>query len=182
MRKRVGIDYDPHLDEMDRKLRERHARGEKQDKIQHHGKINKSTNKSGKPQYIVEHFEMIDDPDWRRNNRCPHSTYLYLRRRVVRGVNGEPINDEVYHRYWTDNKFAVSLSKRYIALKFGFGRNSYSTIDRHIDYLFSKGAFEYGKDIIIKGKPKPQKVYILGKNLQKKDIWYYESRWIQKPK
>lgn len=132
------------------------------------------------PQYISRvYFAMIDDPVWRKNNRGPYTLYLYLRRRIVRGLNGENINDDVFHRYWKDNKYACSLSTRYLADKFGYGKNSLKMIRQFRDYLFYDGAFEYGEGIKIPGKKELQKVFILGESLHGKQIWYYDKKWVQ---
>ena len=121
-------------------------------------------------QFVPIAFKKIRNPEWRRNNRCPLAAYAYMRSEIVRGVYSGDTYD-LFHRYWTDNKFACAVSVRELAKAFGY--KSTKKVREWLAQLFEEGAFEI-ETIPVPGKPKPANIYILGKNIQGKEIWYYD--------
>lgn len=130
---------------------------------------NDKTNKLGY-QFVPIAFKKIRDPEWRLKHRCPLAGYAYMRSEVVRKPYGGDSYD-LFNRYWADNKFACAVSVRELAKAFGY--SSTKKVREWLNQLFEEGAFEI-ETIPVPGKPKPANIYILGKNIQGKEIWYYD--------
>jgi len=128
-------------------------------------------------QFVPMAFNNIKDREWRIQNRCPISGYLYIAHRAIRAKSKYDIYD-LFHRYFKNNKIASAPSLREIADAFGYKQ---LTMPREwIEKLEAQGAFII-EQIPVKGKPEPANVYVLGEYLPDEIIWYYGNLRLPRP-
>lgn len=135
-------------------------------------RMNNTTLKSFKkdtPQFVPLTHDRLDNQEWRIANRSRYLLYAWLRRHIRRAPS-EYDKLDIYHRFYEDNKLAVSRPVRVLAKDFGYSGTR--CIREWLDELFEEGAFT--KEYIQVGKGQPQTVYILGEFKAGEIIWYYE--------
>jgi hypothetical protein len=109
--------------------------------------------------YMKIYYNMLDHPEWRKDNRNSFGFWLYMCSYIQRKPSPNDKYD-IYRRYYCDGKLACFMSIRKMAKDFGYPHESKTQVKRWIKKLFDDGAFT--KEFIDVGKRKSQTVYILG--------------------
>ena len=118
--------------------------------------------------FIKMPFNLITDPDWRKENRSELNTYFYIAHKAIRKPTSYDEYD-LYNRYCLNNKIASIAPVREIAKAFSYKETG--MIRTWIKKLEKRGAFIIEKIDI--GQPELLNVYVIGEFQARREILYY---------
>lgn len=120
-------------------------------------------------QFIMCPYNLIKDRDWRIENRCSYTGYIYIATKVFRKPSKHDKYD-LYHRYWKNNKIVSKVGVEELADAFGYSTTTEPR--KWIRKLKAQGAFII-ETMKIPGKPKPANIYVLGHLEGGVEVIYY---------
>jgi len=126
-------------------------------------------------QFIMTNFDLLDNEEFLRKNRCKYILYLLIRRSSVRKPHKGDLG--LYKNFWKKGYVAASRPVSKLAELLGY--KSSSSVRKWIDELVRDKVFVLGEVYVNPGRP--QNVFILGIHNSAPKPDYKEYFYIDNP-